>query len=347
MSVVDEIVRNNKEILAGIVTDKEVYLDFLDVMAQHTGRADRRVAEGKWAPMDNQSVLNCAAIQASSYDDTREALTEGEWKTIAPGASVREGEPGIPVVKMSRNGKTAFPERLFPASAMEGLDENRFHNYVSRVDLSDDVDSRCWDAAVGSGTYVIRPVTDEGGKRVFADGKAQYDRVPVAFDELDPTTSYVVRSHFGIADDDARERAWAARPPEGVRADMDALKAHFDGIKRDAGTLIEQLDRAMRKERKAILEPSWAVTEEAPARAEEGPARSEAQNGREPFRGAPDRGEAVGAQSVAAPAPVSPVPARLDGMSPAEARSVAVRSASSTAPAEGARAVAMGNGINC
>ena len=91
-----EITQANKEILQAIATDESLFADYLSVLAEHTGRDRRRLADGTWENLDNQSALNCAAIQASSYEDTREVMIESEWKKAFPDGAVREGGRASP-----------------------------------------------------------------------------------------------------------------------------------------------------------------------------------------------------------------------------------------------------------
>lgn len=261
-----EITQANKEILQAIATDEGLFKDYLAVMAQHTGRDRRRLADGTWENFDDQSALNCAAIQASSYEDTREVMTEGEWKKVFPDASVREGEPGIPVVKSSSTGKHFWAESLYPASAMEGLPDERYHNLPSRINLSDDVDARCWDAATKTDLKLYRNVLTDEGKRVFENGKPVREEVPVAFDEIDKNVAFVISSHFGL------EPGEIELPSEDVVNNTFALKAYCDGIKADARTLLFQISRAYDHELSLVTGEvrSEGISQDAPA-----PAQSE------------------------------------------------------------------------
>ena len=165
-----EITQANKEILQAIATDESLFADYLSVLAEHTGRDRRRLADGTWENFDNQSALNCAAIQASSYEDTREVMTESEWKKVFPDAAVREGEPGIPVVKSSSTGKHYWVDNLYPASVMENLPEGYYRNIPAHVNLADDVDARCWNAATKTDLKLYRDALTDEGKRMFENG---------------------------------------------------------------------------------------------------------------------------------------------------------------------------------
>lgn len=259
-----EITQANKEILQAIATDEALFKDFLAVMAQHTGRDRRRLADGTWENLDDQSVLNCAAIQASSYEDTREVMTESEWKKVFPDASVREGEPGIPVVKSSSTGKHFWVDSLYPASAMENLPEGYYRNLPSRINLSDDVDARCWEAATKADLKLYRSVLNDEGKRVFEGGKPVREELPVTFDEIDKNVAFIVSSHFGL------EPGEIELPPEGIVDDTFALKAYCNGIKADARTLLAQLSRAFDRELSLVTGEvrSEGVSQDTPASAQ-------------------------------------------------------------------------------
>ena len=314
-----KITEENKGILQGIATDLELWTDYLNVVAEHTGRNRRRTAAGEYEPMDNQSALNCAAIQASSYEDTREVLTADEWKRLFPDSSIKAGMPGIPVVKASSTGKYLMAARLFPPEAVDGLPEDRFHNYPERIDLRDDVDAACWNASVSGALTVPRTRLDENGNRVFENGRPVRDPVEVGFDELDPNTAHIVRAHYGIPDP---EGAKPQLPPDEIVDNLSALKAYCDQIRNDASSLLFQIDRSFKQEREAVLGIGEKALEEPSLEVD---AAHERSTGRSNVASTPSGGEAPLTRSETAE------PYVAAGMAPWDVAKAARSSASRTA----------------
>lgn len=255
-----DLTAESKRILAALASDDGPWKGYLDVMSQHTGRARRRAADGSFLSVDNLSTLNCAQVAISGYEDTREVMTAREWSKLFPGCAPRDGEPGIPVMKASSTRKTFWEDVAYPASAMDGLPEKRFHNFTSRVDLRDDVDAECWNSALASELHVQRP---------DAEGE-DAERVVVSLDDVDPAVRYVVLTHFGVD---------AAEPPAAPAIeDVDDVKAYCDQIKSDSAALMSQIERSLRKTKDEIMgivrEPSKEAELEAPGR-NESPARDD------------------------------------------------------------------------
>ena len=97
----EEIYESNLGALKGAVTDPDLWAQWLATVGNHP----------------KESALNCAAIMASPYEDTRELRNAEGWARF--GGSVKEGEPGIPTVHRSKAGHL-FCDILYPASAVEG-----------------------------------------------------------------------------------------------------------------------------------------------------------------------------------------------------------------------------------
>lgn len=249
----NDVTKQNKETLFNLASSPELWEGYLDVMAQHTGRDRRRTVDGTYASLDNLSALNCAAVAfALEGQDTREVMTAREWASVFPEAHPADEAAGVPIVKASSTGKNVWVDLAYPASAMEGLPERRYHNLPGKIDLDDDVDRQCWATAVGSGLSVWRDRVGEDGKRVYDDGKPARDKVPVAFDELDPNVAYVVRAHFGVQ---ASSDAPAPSSPviDDVASTLDEVKAYCDQVKADAQALTGQITKSIKETRREIM----------------------------------------------------------------------------------------------
>lgn len=316
-----ELTQSNKELLQGIASDPEQWKAYLETMAMFTGRDRRRLASGGYEALDNLSALNCASVVASGGGKRAgcELMTERDWKKLYPDASAAEGAVGIPVVKASSTGKNLWVDYLLPPESMTGLPEGRYHNIPAKIDLEDDVDAECFEAAV-SGLHVYRSRLDDEGKRVFENGKPVRDAVSVGLDELDSNTAFVVKTHYGLPVGEGEEPAC---PPMTMVADVAALKAYCDSVKSDAASIVGQMDRAFRAKRNEIQ--GITVGEGTVERATEAVQASNPRHEQEASAPRPVRSEAAG---------VEPEPRRQDpflayGRSPDEvghaARSAASR----------------------
>lgn len=267
----NDVTKANKELLFNLASNDESWEGYLDVMAQHTNRDRRRLADGTYDSLDNLNALNCASL-ASIRDevvrgDVREAMTAREWKRLYPDAAPAEGAPRAAVVKASSTGKNVWADYVYPASSMNGLPDKRFHNIPEHVDLKDDVDAACWASAV-SDLKVYRNRMTEDGKRVFEDGRPVRDPEPVSYDELSADVAHVVRSHFGIERPDG---ALAPTSPvaAGIVSNADELKAYCDQLKSDATALTRQISKAFDKARNDLIgidldSPAQERSEERP-----------------------------------------------------------------------------------
>lgn len=240
-----EITQASKDILCNVAQHDDIWAGYLRVMAEHTGRAARRIDGGGYETMDNYSALNCAQIVASAFEDTRETLTARDWQKVFPDARPKNASIGIPVVKASSTGKNIWFDLAYPASAMDGLPKQRFHNLPTKIDLRDNVDAECWTAATRD-LFVYRERKNADGETVFEDGRPAKDKVPVALDEVDPSIAYVVATHYGLD-------AEAPAAPVELAGDPAALKEYCEIIKNDASALLGQINRSIKAERDRIM----------------------------------------------------------------------------------------------
>lgn len=223
-STVPEINEQNKSILQSLASTQEGFTKLLDTLAAHTAMRRRD---------NNLSVLSCAALAVSGYGDTREAMTVDDWSKIDPSIHPREGAAGIPVVKASSTGKHFRADNIYPAEAMEGIPEDYYHGYASRIDLKDDVDRAAFYKALGELALPNR-----------ATGAVE----PVDFNEIDPNAQYLVYKHFGM---DVPEKVEVVPPTPEVLGDVKALKAYCDSIKSQAGRIMSQIQEVYTSEIKA------------------------------------------------------------------------------------------------
>lgn len=223
-SSVTEINQQNKEILQFLASTHEGFTKLLDVMADHTATRRRD---------NNLSTLSCAALAVSGYGDTREALTAEEWARIDAAAHPRDDAAGIPVVKASSTGKHFRADAIYPAEAIEGLPEDYYHGFASRIDLNDDVDRAAFLRATGELTLTDR-----------ATGETR----AVDLAETDPNVQYLVYRHFGMEVPDSIE---VVPPSPEVFNDIKALKSYCDSIKSQAGRLMGQIQEVYTAEIRA------------------------------------------------------------------------------------------------
>lgn len=255
-----EITQTSKDILCNVAQYDDIWAKYLRVMAEHTGRSARRTDDGHYEAMDNYSALNCAQIAASAFKDTRETLTVRDWQKMFPDAAPKNASVGIPVVKASSTGKNVWADIAYPADAMTGLPDQRFHNLPTKIDLRDDVDAECWAAATRD-LFVYRVRKNADGKTVFEDGRPVKDKVSVALDEIDPSIAYVVATHYGLDIE-------APASPTELAGDPVALKTYCELIKNDASALLGQINRSIKIERERIMGIDRVESQHLPVTAE-------------------------------------------------------------------------------
>ena len=260
-SPVIEINQQNKEILQSLASTQQGFAKLLDVMADHTATRRRD---------NNLSTLSCAALAVSGYGDTREALTAEAWARIDAAAHPREGAAGIPVVKASSTGKHFRADAIYPAEAIEGLPEDYYHGFASRIDLNDDVDRAAFLKASGELTLTDR----ETGETRAVD-----------LAETDPNVQYLVYRHFGMEVPDSIE---VVPPSPEVFNDIKALKSYCDSIKSQAGRLMGQIQEIYTAEIRAyegvVEAPEVTRSQAANVRAESAVSQAPAQTAPAPSR---------------------------------------------------------------
>ena len=123
----EEIYESNLGALKGAVTDPDLWAQWLATVGNHP----------------KESALNCAAIMASPYEDTRELRNAEGWARF--GGSVKKASR-IPTVHRSKAGHL-FCDILYPASAVEGANEKRYRGLPPQIDLEDEIDGPAYLAA--------------------------------------------------------------------------------------------------------------------------------------------------------------------------------------------------------
>ena len=201
----EEIYESNLGALKGAVTDPDLWAQWLATVGNHP----------------KESALNCAAIMASPYEDTRELRNAEGWARF--GGSIKEGEPGIPTVHRSKAGHL-FCDILYPASAVEGADEKRYRGLPPQIDLEDEIDGPAYLAAC-----------KKWGEDIAQAGD---------------TAMYAVNARYGIPNDTVPEL-----PSTVLLEDAKALNEYCRAIKNEAEGLIFRLDATIKAERRNAISP--------------------------------------------------------------------------------------------
>lgn len=199
-----EITENSANLLKGAASNLEIWARWLDAIAQHP----------------NESANNCAAIMASSYEDTRELRSAREWDELE--GTVKPGERGIPLVHRSKSGNY-YVDVLYPASAVEGA-RDHYRGLPVKIDLEDEVNGPAFLAA-----------TEKWGAMLF---------------DASPNVGYVVYSRYGLAGGPD-----PVLPDPEIVGDAKALANYCRDLKRDAENLVFKFDRTIEAARRNIMSP--------------------------------------------------------------------------------------------
>lgn len=220
----------NQRNLAEAASDEAGWRRYLETLSRHTGCANS---------FYNLSAMNCAGLAASDWHECREILPISTWKSLFPGADIKaaEGCTGVYGVKSRPRGSGGglfFVDELFPPALLVGLPPTRLRGAARVLDLSVDIAASSWSDAK-AGLYRLVNVAD-----MDSDGDAmpEAERVPVAWDDLDENTRFVIEAHFRAQGPGC---ANPVPPPDDVRAKASSLKGYVNGIVKTAAPLIKQM----------------------------------------------------------------------------------------------------------
>ena len=220
----------NQRNLAEAASDEAGWRRYLETLSRHTGCANS---------FYNLSAMNCAGLAASDWHECREILPISTWKSLFPGADIKaaEGCTGVYGVKSRPRGSGGglfFVDELFPPALLVGLPPTRLRGAARVLDLSVDIAAASWSDAK-AGLYRLVNVAD-----MDSDGDAmpEAERVPVAWDNLDENTRFVIEAHFRAQGPGC---ANPVPPPDDVRAKASSLKGYVNGIVKTAAPLIKQM----------------------------------------------------------------------------------------------------------
>ena len=161
---------------------------YLETLSRHTGCANA---------FYNLSAMNCAGLAASDWHESREILPIATWRSLFPGADIKaaDGCRGVYGVKSRPRGSGGglfYVDELFPPALLVGLPPTRLRGAARVLDLSVDIASASWNDAK-AGLHRLVNVADMDGD---ADAAPEAERVPVAWDDLDENTRFVIEAHF-------------------------------------------------------------------------------------------------------------------------------------------------------
>lgn len=220
----------NQSYLAEAASSEAGWRRYLETLSRHTGCANS---------FYNLSAMNCAGLAASDWHECREILPISTWKSLFPGADIKaaEGCTGVYGVKSRPRGSGGglfFVDELFPPALLVGLPPTRLRGAARVLDLSVDIAAASWSDAK-AGLYRLVNVAD-----MDSDGDAmpEAERVPVAWDDLDENTRFVIEAHFRAQGPGC---ANPVPPPDDVRAKASSLKGYVNGIVKTAAPLIKQM----------------------------------------------------------------------------------------------------------
>lgn len=220
----------NQSYLAEAASSEAGWRRYLETLSRHTGCANA---------FYNLSAMNCAGLAASDWHECREILPISTWKSLFPGADVKaaEGCTGVYGVKSRPRGSGGglfFVDELFPPALLVGLPPTRLRGAARMLDLSVDIAAASWSDAK-AGLYRLVNVADMDSD---AEAVPEAERVPVAWDDLDENTRFVIEAHFRAQGPGC---ASPVPPPDDVRAKASSLKGYVNGIVKTAAPLIKQM----------------------------------------------------------------------------------------------------------
>lgn len=220
----------NQSYLAEAASSEAGWRRYLETLSRHTGCANA---------FYNLSAMNCAGLAASDWHECREILPISTWKSLFPGADIKaaEGCTGVYGVKSRPRGSGGglfFVDELFPPALLVGLPPTRLRGAARVLDLSVDIAAASWSDAK-AGLYRLVNVADMDSD---AEAVSEAERVPVAWDDLDENTRFVIEAHFRAQGPGC---ASPVPPPDDVRAKASSLKGYVNGIVKTAAPLIKQM----------------------------------------------------------------------------------------------------------
>ena len=220
----------NQSYLAEAASSEAGWRRYLETLSRHTGCANA---------FYNLSAMNCAGLAASDWHECREILPISTWKSLFPGADIKaaEGCTGVYGVKSRPRGSGGglfFVDELFPPALLVGLPPTRLRGAVRVLDLSVDIAAASWSDAK-AGLYRLVNVADMDND---AEAVPEAERVPVAWDDLDENTRFVIEAHFRAQGPGCVS---PVPPPDDVRAKASSLKGYVNGIVKTAAPLIKQM----------------------------------------------------------------------------------------------------------
>ena len=208
---------------------------YLETLSRHTGCANA---------FYNLSAMNCAGLAASDWHESREILPIATWRSLFPGADIKaaDGCRGVYGVKSRPRGSGGglfYVDELFPPALLVGLPPTRLRGAARVLDLSVDIAAASWNDAK-AGLHRLVNVADMDGD---ADAAPEAERVPVAWDDLDENTRFVIEAHFRAQGPGC---ASPVLPPDDVRAKASSLKRYVNEIVKAAAPLIRQMRNGYR-----------------------------------------------------------------------------------------------------
>lgn len=208
---------------------------YLETLSRHTGCANA---------FYNLSAMNCAGLAASDWHESREILPIATWRSLFPGADIKaaDGCRGVYGVKSRPRGSGGglfYVDELFPPALLVGLPPTRLRGAARVLDLSVDIAGASWNDAK-AGLYRLVNVADMDGD---ADAVPEAERVPVAWEDLDENTRFVIEAHFRAQGPGC---ASPVLPPDDVRAKASSLKRYVNEIVKAAAPLIRQMRNGYR-----------------------------------------------------------------------------------------------------
>ena len=176
----------NQSYLAEAASSEAGWRRYLETLSRHTGCANA---------FYNLSAMNCAGLAASDWHECREILPISTWKSLFPGADIKaaEGCTGVYGVKSRPRGSGGglfFVDELFPPALLVGLPPTRLRGAARVLDLSVDIAAASWSDAK-AGLYRLVNVADMDND---AEAVPEAERVPVAWDDLDENTRFVIEA---------------------------------------------------------------------------------------------------------------------------------------------------------
>lgn len=236
---------------------------YLETLSRHTGCANS---------FYNLSAMNCAGLAASDWHESREILPIATWKSLFPGADIKaaygcRGVYGVKSRPRGSGGGLFYVDELFPPALLVGLPPTRLRGAARVLDLSVDIAAASWNDAK-AGLYRLVNVADMDGD---ADAVPEAERVPVAWDDLDENTRFVIEAHFRAQGPGC---ANPVLPPDDVRAKASSLKRYVNEIVKTAAPLIRQMRNGYRaafeRHRRDVLPECNPVRENVRDAAESG-----------------------------------------------------------------------------